>query len=299
MCAVECPSNVNIPKLMLEAKSKYRAGAPRLADRHPPRSRRGRVGAGPPASRPLANPLLSQPLVRRLAEPLTGIDRRRRMPRFARRTLAQTVSARPGRPARADRRRRPGPAPARRWSPTSPTSTPPTTTRTWARPVLRLLQAHGIEVVLPEQRASGIPEMLYGYADAARETAAVQRASRCSRGSDAGAAGPLGRADRQLRLQGPLPRLPRQPGLLHGGRSHPRPGRVPRPLPRRSSRRIAERRPLCPAPGAASRGSPTTSPAISRRRGSAARAWSCSGRSPASRSSTWPPAAAAWPAPSA
>ena len=27
------------------------------------------------------------------------------------------------------------------------------------------------EVVLPEQRASGIPEMLYGYADAARETA--------------------------------------------------------------------------------------------------------------------------------
>ena len=34
-----------------------------------------------------------------------------------------------------------------------------------------MLEAHGIEVVLPEQRSSGIPEMLYGYAGAARETA--------------------------------------------------------------------------------------------------------------------------------
>jgi glycerol-3-phosphate dehydrogenase subunit C len=36
---------------------------------------------------------------------------------------------------------------------------------------MRVLQAHGVRVVLPKQRASGIPEMLYGYADAARATA--------------------------------------------------------------------------------------------------------------------------------
>ena len=46
-----------------------------------------------------------------------------------------------------------------------------------ARTGVRLLQAHGVEVVIPEQRASGIPEMLYGYADRARETAAFNVAA--------------------------------------------------------------------------------------------------------------------------
>jgi len=37
--------------------------------------------------------------------------------------------------------------------------------------VVRLLRVHGVEVVVPEQRASGIPEMLYGYAATARKMA--------------------------------------------------------------------------------------------------------------------------------
>ena len=37
--------------------------------------------------------------------------------------------------------------------------------------VVRVLEAHGVRVVIPDQRPSGIPEMLYGYADRARETA--------------------------------------------------------------------------------------------------------------------------------
>ena len=171
MCALECPSNVNIPKLMLEAKSKYREahhGSPieALFGHAEAVSAFGRRFA------PLTNTLLSQPLVRRLAEPVAGLDRRRRMPRFARRTFARTMRAAAGRG---------GPAPAG-----------PEANRGAIRPplaayfydlyagyndpdlglsVLRLLRAHGVEVVLPEQRASGIPEMLYGYADAARETA--------------------------------------------------------------------------------------------------------------------------------
>ena len=63
MCAVECPSNVNIPKLMLEAKSKYRAAAPRVARRAAPRPRRGHIGpwspvrpAGQPAPYPAPGP---------------------------------------------------------------------------------------------------------------------------------------------------------------------------------------------------------------------------------------------------
>ena len=61
MCAVECPSNVNIPKLMLEAKSKYREahrGSPTdvLLGHAEATSALGRRFAR------LANPLLSQPL---------------------------------------------------------------------------------------------------------------------------------------------------------------------------------------------------------------------------------------------
>jgi len=174
MCAVECPSNVNIPKLMLEAKSKYRAahrGSPlELALGHAEAtSALGRRFA------PLANPLLAQPLVRRLTEPLTGIDRRRRMPRFARHTLAQTapgaaVHATPGDPAPVLGARRPL---AAYFSDLYAAYNDPDLGQT----VLRLLAAHGIEVVLPEQRSSGIPEMLYGYADSARETAAYNVAS--------------------------------------------------------------------------------------------------------------------------
>jgi Fe-S oxidoreductase len=178
MCAIECPSNVNIPKLMLEAKSKYREvhhGSPTdlLLGHAESASALGRRFA------PLANPVLSQTLLRRLSEPLTGIDRRRRMPRFARRTLAGRLNAAAALPPLPTA----GPA----------ASSPDTALGPGARPllaayfhdlfagyndpelglaVIRMLRAHGIEVVLPEQRSSGIPEMLYGYAYAARDTAA-------------------------------------------------------------------------------------------------------------------------------
>ncbi len=174
MCAVECPSNVNIPKLMLEAKSKYREahrGSPTeaLLGHAEVTSALGRRFA------PVANPLLVQPALRRIAEPVLGIDRRRRMPRFSRRTFAQTArDATPSRPALAA----PGAAPGAARGTTRPRlaayfydlyagyNDPEL-----GLAVLRVLEAHGIEVVLPEQRASGIPEMLYGYANAARETA--------------------------------------------------------------------------------------------------------------------------------
>jgi FAD/FMN-containing dehydrogenase/Fe-S oxidoreductase len=167
MCAVECPSNVNIPKLMLEAKSKYREGhrgspTELLLGHAETVSSLGRHFS------PLANSLLAQPLARRVAEPLVGLDRRRRMPRFARHTLAQSLSG-AARVATAPPAGRAGVRPAL-------VAYFPDLYAAYNDPglglaVIRLLEAHGIEVVLPGQKASGIPEMLYGFAEAAREAA--------------------------------------------------------------------------------------------------------------------------------
>ena len=110
------------------------------------------------------------------------------------------------------------------------------------------------------------------------------------------------RAHRQLRLQGPLPRLSDRPRLLAGGKRHPRPGRVPGPLSGGSPRGRAGRRAPCGpagrgrrraarpgrrprpdadpnrravAPAARPSASPITSPAISRLSRSATPDWSC------------------------
>ena len=147
MCAVECPSNVNIPKLMLEAKSKYReahlGGPVEMILGHPETvSRLGRLTA------PAANRLMNRPLVRRLAEPLTGIDRRRAMAPFSRTTFLQVTAAEPrarcrgprcrsftaGPPCRpAGARRGSHSRPFSRW-PISTISSPNTTTQSWRRP---------------------------------------------------------------------------------------------------------------------------------------------------------------------
>ncbi|MCE5254426.1 MAG: FAD-binding protein [Actinomycetia bacterium] len=175
MCAVECPSNVNIPKLMLEAKSRYRAAhraAPveAVLGRPETASRIGRLAA------PVVNPLLNRPALRRAAELVLGIDRRRPMPAFARETFAQMAAERG--------RRRATEPPVEVYTGVVPgaTASAPAVVYFYdlfanynaphlALAVERILQAHGLCVLLPKQRASGIPEMLYGYAESARRTA--------------------------------------------------------------------------------------------------------------------------------
>jgi Fe-S oxidoreductase len=184
MCAVECPSNVNIPKLMLEAKSKYREahrgdpvelilGRPEMV------SRLGSLTA------PLSNRLISRPLARRLAETLTGIDRRRIIAPFASTTFLGMNPRNLG--AASERRAEPGGSASEGSLLTGLTgaeSLEPVMTVAYfydlfalyndpelALATMRVLAAHGIRVILPEQRASGIPEMLYGYARRAGEAA--------------------------------------------------------------------------------------------------------------------------------
>lgn len=168
MCAVECPSGVNIPKLMLEVKSRYRAehrGGPveAILSRAETVSRWGSLAA------PAANRLLSNEALRRLAQPLTGIDRRRPIPPFRRADQAMSRT-----PLVAN--------------PTEPTAHPRTVVYfhdlfarynepELLRLTIELLNAHGVQVVVPAQRASGVPEMLYGYAESARRVAEENVAS--------------------------------------------------------------------------------------------------------------------------
>ncbi|NLT36021.1 MAG: FAD-binding protein [Gaiellales bacterium] len=164
MCAVECPSNVNIPKLMLEAKSKIRGGR-RPGPAELLLGNAGLVYRAGQALAPVANPLLAQAAVRGIGQKVAGIDQRRRLPRFAGRTLTQQVAARDRQGGKAA----------------------PGVYRgqvaffcemyvNFNDPELglimeRLLRAHGVDVVFPAQRSSGILEMAYGLPDRARQTA--------------------------------------------------------------------------------------------------------------------------------
>ncbi len=203
MCALECPSNVDIPKLMLEAKSKYRAarpGAPvdAILGHAELVSKLGRLAS------PLANPLANQGIVRRVGERLGGIDRRRTMPRYARKSWAQMVAARrkggvtpPVAQARlqdddsAHAGHTPVDAVPAAGAVAAITSDGlPATGRggsvaffydlyanyndpALAQTMDNLLRAHGVEVHYPDQRGCAVPEMLYGYAERAREAAAA------------------------------------------------------------------------------------------------------------------------------
>ncbi|GAB4251246.1 MAG: FAD-binding and (Fe-S)-binding domain-containing protein [Thermoleophilia bacterium] len=201
MCALECPSNVNIPKLMLEAKSRYRAGrsakpVDALLGRAELVSQAGHLAA------PLANSLLNQHWLRTAGEKLAGIDRRRILPGYARKSFAQMVRE------RAQGTTVPPVAPAAAGGAPGSTSALGTTSAAdatnargaasavaagggrspavaffWdlyanyndpslAQTMDNLLRAHGLTVYYPPQKGSGVPEMLYGYAERARATAA-------------------------------------------------------------------------------------------------------------------------------
>ena len=172
MCAVECPSNVNIPKLMLEARAKYRRETPR----GPADTLLGHAETaskwGVRTSR-VANRSVNQPLLRRLGQPLTGVDRRRVIAEFAARPFAEPAT--PAVPTQVEAEQ-----------PGVPTQIKAAAHRRvayfydlfanfndpeLARTVAKVLRAHGLEVVLPPQKGSGVPEMLNGYADAARRAA--------------------------------------------------------------------------------------------------------------------------------
>ena len=89
-CQIECPTGINIPHLMLEAKSQYvAANGPKMADWF-----LSRVHAWSDLICRfswLVNPLLNVRSVRWTMEKLIGISRHRKLPSFARRTFLKSA----------------------------------------------------------------------------------------------------------------------------------------------------------------------------------------------------------------
>lgn len=171
MCAVECPSNVNIPKLMLEAKSRYRA-ARRAGRAEMILGRAERVSEIGQRFAPLSNRIANQRVLRALAQPLIGIDRRRNMATFAGRSLQQLLADRSpqaglGQPTPAESADTPSIPRAAYFYDLFANYNEPGI----ALAVEKVLNAHGVEVLFPEQRGSGVPEMLNGFARMARDAA--------------------------------------------------------------------------------------------------------------------------------
>jgi FAD/FMN-containing dehydrogenase/Fe-S oxidoreductase len=173
MCALECPSNVNIPKLMLEAKARYRAahgGGPtdRVLGRAELVSKVGRAAA------PVVNPLTANGAARRLGELVAGIDRRRALPTYSRKSWEQMLEQR--RKGAVTMPPVPQPPGDAHGAPAKPVAFFYDVYANYNEPALAqtfdaLLRAHGVPAEYPDQKGSAVPEMLYGYLDRARTTA--------------------------------------------------------------------------------------------------------------------------------
>jgi Fe-S oxidoreductase len=123
---------------------------------------------------PVTNRLLTNSLARRLGQLLLGLDRRRPLPPFARPTfrrglLTQLPTVRhAGVSPSAERSKiqRVRPTVAYFCDLFADYNDPEL-----AAAVVRILHAHGVSVIVPDQRSSAVPEMLYGYASRVRQIA--------------------------------------------------------------------------------------------------------------------------------
>lgn len=153
-CVLECPSNVNIPKMAMEAKAQYvRRFGPSVGQRLT-----GHVELAARAGHrlsPLTAPLMRRASVKKVMERLAGLDARRDPVVFARRSLFQRLKRRPS-----------GQGPKVLFF-----------TGCYAgyiRPELgqtavRLLGKMGWQVLVPPQHCCGLPLLSKGMADAARD----------------------------------------------------------------------------------------------------------------------------------
>ncbi len=163
-CQLECPSNVDIPHMVMEAKAQYVAteGLNRsdwiLSRAHS----FGRLGC---ATAPWSNIALKTPWARWIIERILGIDRRRKLPPFARRPFLRSIKGKHLASAREITRER---KPVVYFVDHYVNFHDPEL----GECLLKILEHNGIEVVVPEdQTGSGMAMASAGDLDAARAVA--------------------------------------------------------------------------------------------------------------------------------
>ncbi len=164
-CQLECPSNVNIPQLMIEAKAAYVA-ANGLHRADWLSSRAHSVGALGSTLSMAANWLVSNATTRWAIEKVTGISQHRKLPLFARRSFLRSLGSRfSEKPERSPNT----PEPivyfvddfANYYDPELATA------------FLAILRHHNVPVVIPRtQTSSGMALLSAGDIEAAKEVAA-------------------------------------------------------------------------------------------------------------------------------
>jgi len=159
MCELECPSGVNVAKLMAEAKARLasRAGLPWVQKVLSRGEAMGRIGSLFGA---VANLTLRAPGARWTMEKLTGVDRRRPMPPFAFRSVL-------GKLRRRAARRRPDRPVDRVVYFVDLFGT--YHDHALAEAVVDVLTHNDVEVIVPDQKSAAMPMIAYGDVDAARK----------------------------------------------------------------------------------------------------------------------------------
>jgi Fe-S oxidoreductase len=161
-CKAECPSNVDMAKLKYEllAQRRSKHGAT-IKDRLLGNvDRLGPVGS---LLAPISNWVVRSDLAAELMERVSGIDRRRRLPDYASQTFGQWVNARPEKAKRPSRGR------VVLYNDTFTNYNHPEL----GRSAVAVLEALGYEVVVPNFKCCGRPQLSAGDADRARRNAAA------------------------------------------------------------------------------------------------------------------------------
>jgi len=158
-CKVDCPSKVDVPKLMLEAKAQA-AAAGRRAPWRRLFARLDAVTRLAAPFAPLANAACRLRPVRGLIEKLARIDRRRPLPTFVRRPLHRRLARRSGN----------GDPALERQVVYFPDVFADYSDPSIGEALVRLLERAGIGVVVPPVHGCGILAMCYGDVAAARRT---------------------------------------------------------------------------------------------------------------------------------
>jgi Fe-S oxidoreductase len=159
-CKAECPSNVDMAKLKYEVLAQRRSkhGAS-IKDRLLGNvDRLGPVGS---LLAPISNWVIRSDVAAELMERVSGIDRRRRLPAYASQTFGQWLKARPEQPKRPSRGR------VVLYNDTFTNYNHPEL----GRSAVAVLEALGYEVVVPDFKCCGRPQLSAGDADRARRNA--------------------------------------------------------------------------------------------------------------------------------